>query len=137
MSRPNRQELANNSTLTPRQERGIAALLTSPTVESAAKLAGCGVRTLHTWLSQPHFAEAYSEARRSLVDQSVTRLQAACRLAVDALTTIVTNTQAAPSARIAAARVIIDTAIRGIEVENVNTRLNTLEVQMKVTRNYY
>ena len=41
---------ALSSSLEPRQERAIIALLNEPTIAKAADAAGVGERTLHRWL---------------------------------------------------------------------------------------
>jgi DNA mismatch repair ATPase MutS len=71
--------------LTPKQHKALAALLSEPTVTAAAARVGIGERTLHTWLHEPAFDEAYTALRHDAVGLAVGRLQHATGLAVDAL----------------------------------------------------
>jgi hypothetical protein len=63
MEKQGKHKAAPNGTLTARQRRAIAALLTEPTVTAAAKTAKVGRRTLQTWLTLPHFRAALSETQ--------------------------------------------------------------------------
>src|SRR5260370_41508656 len=47
-----------------KKEDAIAALLSQPSVEQAARVAGVGTRTLVRWLQVPEFKAAYHKARR-------------------------------------------------------------------------
>ena len=48
-----------------KKEEAIAALLTQPSIEQAARVAGVGPKTLLRWLKLPEFQAAYREARRA------------------------------------------------------------------------
>ena len=58
-------------------EEAIAALLSSKSVEDAARAIGANANTLLRWLEVPEFREAYPKARREAVQQSVERMQQA------------------------------------------------------------
>ncbi len=113
--------------LTARQERTIVALLTEPSVAAAAKKVGVGERTIFTWLSEPSFSEAYRRARRDAVGQAVARLQQTSTHAVTVLLSIMASKDAPASSRVAAARTILDTSIKAVELEDVIARLDALE----------
>ncbi len=119
------------ATLTPKQDMALIALLTEPTISAAAKKAGIGERTLHTWLSEAAFDDAYRAARRACVSQAIARLQQASGKAVDALLDIIDGeyTPAPPAVRVTAARAILDTAIKAVELEDFDARLTALEQQ--------
>ena len=114
-------------TLNARQERFLSALLTENSTSAAAKHANCATRTAHLWLKQPEFQAAYRQARRDGVARATSRLQAVSVDAVDALRSIVGNTEAPAYARVAAARVILDSALRAQEIEELDARIETLE----------
>jgi hypothetical protein len=46
-----------------KKEEAIAALLSQPSIEQAARVAGIGPKTLLRWLKLPEFQAAYREAR--------------------------------------------------------------------------
>ena len=50
--------------LTPKQEKAITALLAQPTIEAAAATLGVNPVSIHRWLQEPAFVEAYRSARR-------------------------------------------------------------------------
>ena len=81
------------------QERAISALLVHPTMTQAADAAGIGEVTLWRWLRIPTFKEQYRLARREAVSQAVGQLQAACSVAVVALTDISRDVNCPASAR--------------------------------------
>ena len=45
--------------MTPKKEKALAALLTSPTVKAAAQETGVGSRTMRLYLKDPEFLAEY------------------------------------------------------------------------------
>ena len=112
------------------QERAISALLVHPTMTQAADAAGIGEVTLWRWLRIPTFKEQYRLARREVVSQAVGQLQAACSVAVVALTDISQDVNCPASARVSAARTVLELALKGIELEDLAVRVEELELQV-------
>jgi len=112
------------------QERAISALLVHPTMTQAADAAGIGEVTLWRWLRIPTFKEQYRLARREVVSQAVGQLQAACSGAVVALTDISTDVNCPASARVSAARTVLEMALKGVELEDLAVRVEELEQQV-------
>lgn len=121
--------------LTRKQDRAILALLTSSTLSEAAKAAGIGEATLWRWLQLPDFQEAYREARRQAVNQAITRLQQATGEAVETLRNIARDDEAKDSARVTAAKVILEMAFKAVELEDLTARVEELERSAEVKRN--
>src|SRR5262245_58425175 len=72
--------------LTPRQERFIVALLSSPSVVAAARKAKVTEQTAHQWLHHhPEFARAFRQARRKVLDKALLELSHGGAEAVRAL----------------------------------------------------
>ena len=111
------------------QERAIAALLVHPTMLAAAAAAGVGEVTLWRWLQIPEFKEQYRLARREAVSQAVGHLQSACSVAVVALTDISQDVNCPASARVSAARTVLELALKGVELEDLAVRVEELELQ--------
>ncbi|MCL6558133.1 MAG: transposase family protein [Firmicutes bacterium] len=110
------------------QEQVIAYLLVSPSVEQAAEKAGVGVSTVWRWLREDlDFRERYQQAKREVINHAVTLLGQSCTDAVAALRNIVNDVEAPASARVSAARVILETALRGVELEDLAARIEVLE----------
>ena len=61
--------------MTPRQQKAIQALLTSPTKAEAARAAGVGESTLRQYLKDPEFITAYREAVRELLESATRQAQ--------------------------------------------------------------
>ncbi len=112
--------------LTSRQEKAVAALLTARTIPEAASEAGIGGRTLERWLSEdPAFVAEYRAARRRVVEAAVSRLQDATTEAVDCLKQNLSCGM--PSTEVRAASVILDHALKAVELYELETRLSALE----------
>ena len=111
--------------LTAGQEKAIHALLSSVTVEAAAKKAGVSDRTLHRWLNDPGFRQGYLAARRQVMEQAVGSLQRASLGAVEAL---VRNLKCGvPGTEVRAALVILDAGLKGVEMMEFEDRLAAVE----------
>ena len=110
----------------PRQtEAAILALLAEPTIEAAAGRAGVSKSTLLRWQQNPSFRDRYRAARRAIVEGSIGRLQQATGAAVEALQRNLTC--GVPAGEIAAAKAIIDQALRGVELVDLAERVEALE----------
>jgi transposase len=112
---------------TRKQEKAIAALLTTDSVSQAANVAGVGERTLYRWLQEPVFLEQYRKARKAAVDQAISTLQERANAAARALVDIVEDQEMPPSTRVAAAREIIQASIKGVERDDFEAKLEWLE----------
>lgn len=66
-------------------------------------------------------------ARREVVSQAVGQLQAACSVAVVALTDISQDVNCPASARVSAARTVLEMALKGVELEDLAVRVEELE----------
>lgn len=117
--------------LEPKQQQAIIALLTQPTITGAAVSIGINPKTLHEWLKQPDFREAYAEARDQTMDQAITRLQQAISKAIDTLIAIMGSDLAKDAARVTAARTILDMAFKAYELEQIAERLTKLEARLE------
>ena len=93
-------------TLTANQTHALAALLSHPTREAAAKAVGVSAKTISRWLREEPFAAAYREARRDLLGQATQTLAVACVSAVETLTGIMTNPNSPAYSRIRAAKLL-------------------------------
>ena len=113
--------------MTPKQQRALQALMLSPTVSAAVTQAKVGERTLRRWLADGEFRREYQERREQAVRHATGLLQAASFEAVEALRDVLRKPDASASAKVSAARAIIDLGLRGIELENLAERIERLE----------
>ena len=110
-----------------KEETAISALLTQGTLAEAASLAGIGEATLRHWLQRDDFQAAYRRARREAVSQAVAHVQRISGEAVETLRTIMRDDQKPSSARVTAARVILELSIKAVELEDLEVRIAALE----------
>ena len=116
--------------LTPRQEQSITALLVQGSLQAAAEASGINEKTLRRWLrDNAVFQMAYREARRQVVQQAIVQVQQATGEAVETLRQVMQAADAPASAKVSAAKTILETAIKAVELEDLEARIIALEAQ--------
>ena len=121
------QIMAGNSTLSAKQKRFIAALLLARTISEAAKLAGVGERTAHTWLNEPEFKAALNEAEAEALNAASRRLTGALSAAIDRLVALTSDPDAPHSVQLRAATAILEQMFKLKETLDFEARLSALE----------
>lgn len=119
--------------LTAKQEKAIAALLERGTVKEAAQAAKVSDVTLWRWLQDETFQRRYRESRAQVVETAISEMQSACSVAVRTLKNVCEDTTAPASARVAAARAILEQSIKGVEQTELIERLKILEAAIEQT----
>jgi len=115
-------------------EKMLAALLSSPTIKEAAKAARVSEATVTRALRNEGFSKLYREARREVTQHCVMRLQADSSHAAKVLRDIADDPTAPASARVTAARAIIEQAFRGAELYDLTERIAAIEAAQKGKR---
>lgn len=110
-----------------KQSEAIAALLLCETMEKAAQHIQVAPSTIYRWMQGDEFRAAYREAKGACVSQAIGRLQQASSEAVETLRTIMLDQNKPTSTRVQAAKIILETSIRGVELEDVDERIERLE----------
>ncbi len=110
-----------------KHDAAIAALLSTRTVSAAAKKCKISEATLYRLLQLPDFKTKYRAARRELVENTIAQLQQDGMDAATALREIVKDKKTAASVRVSAARVILETGIKAVELIDLSERLDRLE----------
>ena len=116
-----------------KQEALISALLTAPRLADAAQTAGIGEVTAWRWLKDATFQAAYRDARRAVVQHAITQVQQATGEAVETLRRVMQDPEAPASAKVSAAKNILDTAVKAVELEDLEARITALEQQARTT----
>jgi len=116
-----------------KSEAAIAALLTRSTIEDAARVAGIGEKTLRRWIKEPGFKKRYLQERRESVRQAVARLQQATGAAGTTILKLMTDSSVPPAVRLRAAECVFDIAVKGVEIEDIDTRVSELERAAQIT----
>lgn len=105
----------------------IAALLSEPSQEAAARKVGISRRTLCRWLRDERFLARMREVREGLFAQALMRLTAA---ASPAVATLLRNLEVGdPVPEIRAATSLLHSALRGVELGDLFDRVEALEQQ--------
>lgn len=118
-----------SSKLSRKQDQAIAALLTCPSILDAARQSGVAEVTLYRWLKLEVFQCAYRDARRQCVQQAIVQVQQATGEAVKTLRAVMQDADAPASAKVSAAKAILETAVKAVELEDLEARLAVLEAQ--------
>jgi hypothetical protein len=85
--------------------------------------------TLHRWLKDAAFQAAYRAARRQVVQHAIVQVQHATGTAVQTLLAVMQDPEATASAKVSAAKTILDTAVKAMELEDLEARIIALEQQ--------
>src|SRR5215218_770182 len=113
-------------TLTPKQEKGVVALVTSKTLEEAAAKTGVTPRTLYRWQHEdPLFATAWRSARREALDAGIASLQCGLSEAVEVLRDALKHNSV--NARIRAALGLLEYGLSAHASFELDERLRALE----------
>lgn len=111
--------------ITPKQEQLIASLVVEPTVEKACAKVGISPVSYWRWSQQKGFKREYRKARRTILENTVTRLQG---LTIDAVDCLARNLNSEnPSVEIRAASMILDLSVKGLEMLDLEERVEILE----------
>lgn len=110
-----------------KQTKAIISLLSCPTVSEAATQAGVNESTVWRWMKEQAFQDALQEAKQKIVAQAIIQLQQATGEAVGTLRGIMADGEAPASARVTAAKAVLDMAVKAIKMEDLEARLMTLE----------
>ena len=112
------------STLSNKQQAALAALVSQPTITLAAAKAKIGERTLYRWMAEDAaFKTEYLKLRRGVVNNAVFQLQKACNDAVATLSGIMVDSTAPTSARVTAAKEVLERSLKFLELEDLAARV--------------
>ena len=121
-----------SNTLSANQLKAIKALISHNTVGEAAEACKLGRQTLYRFMRDPVFDGELKKAKRVLVNRAILSLQQSCSHAATALAAICRDEEAPPSARVAAAREILNQTMKAIEIEGIEERLKLLEDRLNI-----
>ena len=113
------------------QTRAIAALLSTSTEGQAAKVCGVSVSTLRRWQKQAEFARAFDAARSNILQVVISELSSGSLEAVSFLRSVIRDTKATLSCRIAASRVVLESAWRLHEMQTLADRMSAIEAAIE------
>jgi hypothetical protein len=112
--------------LTRKQEAAILALLSSRSVEEAARVAGVNPRSLYRWQKEPAFNAAYRKVKRAAFSQSIARMHQMASAAVTTLGKIMVDPNTPPATKVRAADSILSHTAKAIEIEDAEAHMSEL-----------
>ncbi|MFI3730541.1 replication protein [Vagococcus fluvialis] len=121
--------------LKPKQLKLLEMMLIEPVFEEAYKKANLSKNTALKYKNAPEFKKAYRQAKRDSMENVTTQLQRSAIEAVQVLKEIMNDEETPPTARIQAARTVLDNAYKGIELEDISERLENVEAFMEGQNN--
>jgi len=112
--------------LTARQRVALVALLEAPTVAAASEATKIHPRSLHRWLADPTFAEAFRAASRRRLDRSVARMRTASERALNTLQTLLEDVSTPAHVKARVALGLLDLGTR-VDLDDLRVRVDQLE----------
>lgn len=122
--------------LSPKKARAVIALLVNRTMAEAAQAVGIAESTLWRWMQDQDFQQAYREAKRQVVQQATAQMQANMSEAIQTLRHVMNDSEASASARVSAAKAMIEIGLKAVEIEDLEFRITILEGRV-LTQNFY
>lgn len=117
--------------LKPKQEKLIIALMSKATTEEAIKEAGINRSTAYKYLRDPDFSNEYRRIRRETMQQVTSKLQNASFIAVETLLDVMADKElSTSSSRVQASRTVLENAYKGIEMDDLQQRIEQLEERL-------
>jgi len=117
--------------LKPKQEKFIISLMSKATTEEAIKDAGINRSTAYKYLRDPEFSNEYRRIRRETMQQVTSKLQNASSIAVETLLDVMADKElSTSSSRVQASRTVLENAYKGIEMDDLQQRIEQLEERL-------
>ncbi len=120
-----------NKHLSGRQIKAIPIILQADNYSEAARQIGVKRESIYRWLKDEQFKEELNIARRRMVKDSFLKIQRAANDAIDRLIKVCRDDEAPPNVQVSAANSILNHVFKSFELEDVESRLETLEISIK------
>ena len=117
-----------------KQKAALLALLSTRSIEEAARTANVPPRTLYRWLKDPDFDAEYRKAKRAAFGQAVARLQQGTGAAAAVMLKLMVDAGVPASTRLRAANCVFTHAKSAIELEEIEARIAALEQAAELTK---
>jgi transposase-like protein len=117
-----------------KKEDAIVALLTTRTVEEAARAVGVSAKTLLRWMKELEFDTAYRAAKHAAFGQSIARLHYLSSAAVSTLGKVMLDSATPAATKVRAADSILNHTTKAIEIEDIEARVAELERATEASR---
>lgn len=105
--------------------------MSSRTLKEAAECAGISERTLYSWLHEDTaFKQAYKDLRQRQLQLISDNISDKITEALAVLSEVMSDVGAKPAARVAAARIVIDSFIKIMHITELEERITEIERQL-------
>lgn len=115
--------------ITAKQHKLIVFLLTERTIDEACRKGKVAVTTYWRWMQDERFLGEYRKARRGIMENTVAKMQSIVFAAVETLERNLNCEN--PGVEIRSAAIILEQSIKGIELLEIEGRLEILEELVK------
>jgi hypothetical protein len=122
--------MSNN--LTAKQEKVMIDLLNGSTIAGASKANKISETTIYNWLQDETFKTEYRKLRREAVENSLAQIQNVTNEAVETLRRNLTCEN--PSVEVRTAQIILDNAVKAVELTDLAERVEKLEQSIKISQ---
>ena len=112
--------------MTPKQEKALAALISNPNRNKAAKAAGITTRTLRTYFHDEEFASAYREAMDDLLSDAIAEGKQLLHTSMQTFKDVMLKGDTS-AARTSAARSAAEITMKLIEQVEIKEKIAKLE----------
>ena len=119
------QLIGHGEKLSRKREQALYSLVHQPTIVAAARDIGIGEATLRRWLKNPVFRSEYRRYKQEIFEHSIALLQVSGDEAVKTL--LLSLRAGSEHVRLRAACAILDYAIKGSEIIDLEGRVSQLE----------
>lgn len=113
-----------------KQERFLVNLVAIGDIRQAAKQSTISEAAAFRWLKDDRFRSALRSARREAWAAGMARIQSSVTRAAETLIEIMEDSEKPASARVSAAKTILDSGNKFIELHDIISRLDALERQI-------
>lgn len=117
--------------MTQRQALALEALISAPSIEAAAQACGLSRSTLERYLQDDDFRAEYERRRGESLNVACAALQEAMTDAVAVLTAIMKEDATSATARISAARSVLEYGMKLTELTDLAARVAALEAAIR------
>ncbi len=128
--------MRGTASLTPNQERVIAALLQGSSIVDAARACKVNESTVHRWFKDALFQQEYDAARKRLLSHSLTSLQLKFNKAVQTLDRHMSAQLTIPRDQVEAAKTVINTTIQTAQLVERIAELEATLAEQEQNRMY-
>ena len=118
-----------------KQEALLIALLQADTIAEAAQITGVSEATCYNYLKDEGFKSKYREAKKAALNLAIKNLQYNSNAAADTFFDVMQNSNS-DTARVMAAKALLEYSFKGLEVEDIQESIEAIERRLQEYEKY-